>query len=203
MSAKKVLVGITGASGAIYGQALLVHLARQGACEVSVVISDAGQRVVRSELGVEAGCRLEDFGNWLRVTPEEAARLAWVPVSDIGAAAASGSNPLYAMAVVPCSMRTLAAVANGLADNLLTRAADVCLKEGRRLVLVPREMPLNAIHLENMLRLSRLGVRIVPPSPAFYHGPKTIDDLVRFVVQKTVEQMGLEAENPIRWNEKT
>ena len=193
---RKVAIGITGASGAIYARALLEYLAQSGQFEVQVVLSDAGKRVIMEELGGEKPA------DWLRLSETEAQRLRWVPIADIGAAIASGSNPLDALAIVPCSMRTLAAVACGLADNALTRAADVCIKEGRRLVLVPREMPLSAIHLENMTKLARLGVRIVPPCPPFYHRPASIDDLIRPVVQKIVEQMGFEFANPIRWQPK-
>jgi len=199
MSGKSLLVGITGASGAAYGRLLLECLARAGTHDVFVVVSDAGRRVLREEVGAEVRPDDGNLAQWLRITPGEAARLLWIPVSDIGAAPASGSTPLEAMAVAPCSMRTLAAMAHGLADNALTRAADVCLKEGRRLVVTPRETPLSALHLENMLRLARLGVRIVPACPGFYHAPQTAEDLVRFVVQKIFEQMGLDFPDPIRW----
>ena len=199
MTPQPLLIGITGASGAPYARALLEYLARKDCTDTSVIISHAGEQILRTELDLSPSADLSKFDNWLRLTPEQAARLHCLPIDDIGASPASGSNPLAAMAIVPCSMRTLAAVAHGLADNLLTRAADVCLKEGRRLVLAPRETPLSPIHLENMLHLSRLGVRIVPPISPFYHHPASIDDLIRFVTQKIVEQMGLEFDNPIRW----
>ena len=197
---KKLFVAITGASGAIYAKALLENLANHSQHEILVSASEAGIRVLRAELGANATMEDGNFAQWLNLKPESPSSLQWLPANDISAAPASGSNPLDAMAVAPCSMRTLAAIAHGLADNLITRAADVCIKEGRRLVLVPREMPLSAIHLENMLQLARLGVRIVPPCPGFYCAPRTIDDLVRSVIQRVVEQMGLEFPDPLRWN---
>lgn len=196
---KKLFVAITGASGAIYAKALLEHLANHSDHEILVSASEAGLRVLGAELGLMAKMADGNFGQWLNLKPESDASLQWLPANDIGAPPASGSNPLDAMAVAPCSMRTLAAIAHGLADNLITRAADVCIKEGRRLVLVPREMPLSAIHLENMLQLARLGVRIVPPCPGFYCAPRTIDDLVRSVIQRVVDQMGLELADWPRW----
>ena len=202
MNGKRILVGVTGASGAIYAQRLLEFLAgSDDVRETLVTISDPARRVLKEELALNPDANLGDFTSWLRMLPERAARLRLLDVHDMGAEPASGSSRLDAMAIVPCSMRTLAAVAQGLADNLLTRAADVSIKEGRRLVLCPRETPLSAIHLENMLRLSRLGVRIVAPNPAFYHHPENVEDLVRFIVQKIVEQLGLEFPNGIRWGQ--
>jgi flavin prenyltransferase len=198
---KPILIGITGASGAIYARVLLETLAVSHMGETLVVASDPGRRLLRDELGVTLGKPGGERFEWLRVAPAQREKVRLLPVEDIGAGPASGSFPLQAMAVVPCSMRTLAAIAAGLADNLLTRAADVCIKESRRLVLAPRETPLSAIHLENMLRLARCGVRIVPPMPAFYHAPQSIEDLARFVAQKIIEQMGLEFPDPVRWAE--
>jgi 4-hydroxy-3-polyprenylbenzoate decarboxylase len=119
---------------------------------------------------------------------------------DIGASIASGSHPTRGMVVVPCSMKTLAAVAHGYAENLIARVADVVLKERRRLILVPRETPLSAIHLQNMLRLARLGVAIVPAMPGFYHRPATIDDLVEMLVMRILDQMGFEIDLAKRWS---
>ncbi|MBN1867210.1 UbiX family flavin prenyltransferase [Candidatus Sumerlaeota bacterium] len=201
MSGKRILVGIAGASGAIYAQRLLEFLATSTEVEeILVTISDAGRRVLAEELGVASEQQdLSDFASWLDLSPEAASRLRLLDVHDVGAGPASGTFPLDAVAIVPCSMRTLAAVAHGLADNLIARAADVAIKEGRRLVFCPRETPLSAIHLENMTRLARLGARIVAPSPAFYHHPKSVEDLVRFVVQKIVEQMGIGFPGGVRW----
>ncbi|XLM19963.1 UbiX family flavin prenyltransferase, partial [Chromobacterium piscinae] len=117
------------------------------------------------------------------------------------APAASGSNPPDAMVVCPCSMGTLAAIRHGMSDNLIERAADVCIKEQRKLVLVPRETPLSAIHLENMLELARLGVVILPPSPGFYTHPKSVDDMVDFVVSRVLDQLGVEQTLTPRWGE--
>ena len=198
LSPHRVLIGITGASGAVYAQRLIEALCARPGLEVLVTATDAGRRVVREELGIDVASDDGHFGRWIRVPvgAESAGAKACLPprllpVTDIGAGPASGSYALDAVAIVPCSMRTLAAVAAGLADNLLTRAADVALKEGRRLVLAPREMPLSALHLENMLRLARLGARIVPPMPGFYRHPRTIEDLVAFVVERLVDQMGV------------
>jgi len=184
MSKPRILIGITGASGALYARRVLERLAIEGRHEILVVVSHAGRRLLFEELGAEIGAPPGDFGSWLRIKTDHADGLRLLPVEDIGAGPASGSFRLDAMVIVPCSMRTLAAVSGGLADNLLTRAADVCIKESRRLVIVPRECPFSAIHLENMLRLARLGVRIVPPIPGFYRHPETLDDLVDFVVGK-------------------
>jgi flavin prenyltransferase len=206
MKPSRVLVGISGASGAIYAQRLIQALCARPHLEVLLTATEAGRRLLREELGVDLAPHDPDIGRLLLASPSSGtsphasaslppgapARLSWLPVTDIGAGPASGSYALDAVAIVPCSMRTLAAVAAGLADNLLTRAADVALKEGRRLVLAPREMPLSAIHLENMLRLARLGASIVPPMPGFYRHPQTIDDLVAFVVERLIGQMGLE-----------
>lgn len=128
-------------------------------------------------------------------------RMTYHPLGDIGASIASGSFRCEGMAIVPCSMGSLSAIASGASTNLLTRAADVMLKEGRPLLLVPRETPLSAIHLENMLKLSRLGVRIIPAMPAFYNGPQTLDDVVDFIVGKTMDGMGIEHNLYRRWGD--
>lgn len=191
-------VGITGASGAAYGVRLCRELLRAGA-QVHLVVSEAGWRVLKEELGWDAARRAASIAAAL---PEgEGGRLVYYPPGDIGAAIASGSFRCRGMAIVPCSMGTLSAIAHGSSDNLLTRAADVTLKEGRPLLLMPRETPLNAVHLENMLKLARLGVRIIPAMPAFYQGPQTLDDMVAFMVGKVLDSMGLEHELYNRWGE--
>ncbi|MBI3129588.1 MAG: UbiX family flavin prenyltransferase [Candidatus Tectomicrobia bacterium] len=183
----KLVVGITGASGALYGVRFMEVLREAYPdVETHLVISKAGLRVLQHETGLD----LKDLGAWASVVH---------PEGDIGARPASGSAGFDAMAVIPCSMKTLGQIAAGTGDNLVGRAADVILKEGRRLVLVPREMPLSAIHLENMLKLSRLGVMILPASPGFYFGPKTLDDLVNHVVGKTLDSLGLEQKLFERW----
>ena len=137
--------------------------------------------------------------NYWRISQGEDTPLTLHDIEDIRSVIASGSYRVDAMIVVPCSMDTLAAIAGGLSSNLLQRAADVTLKEGRQLLLVTRETPLSAIHLENMLKLARLGVRIVPPMPAFYHHPKSISDLVDFVVGRILDQLGMPHHLYTRW----
>jgi polyprenyl P-hydroxybenzoate and phenylacrylic acid decarboxylases len=181
----RVIVGITGASGAVYGWRLLDALSRAG-CEVHTIVSGPGWAVLGQECGVG---RHEVAGRVNRL----------YACDDTGAAPASGSFQADAMVIAPCSMRTLAAVAGGLADNLLTRAADVTVKEGRPLVLVPRETPLSAIHLENMLKLARIGVRIVPACPGFYHNPRDLAALVDMMVGKVLDVLGLDHDLFPRW----
>jgi len=183
-SGLRVVLGITGGSGVVYGVRLAEELAR-GGVELTVVVSEGARRVFRFELpdGLQ---RLEKLG---RVLSE----------SDVEADAASGSARFDATVVCPCSMKTLAAIANGYADNLICRNADVALKEHRRVVLVVRETPLNAVQLENMLKLARLGVTILPASPGFYHNPKTIDDLINHVVGKVMDSLGVESNLFKRW----
>lgn len=183
----KIVVGITGASGVIYGVRFLevLHDAYPEV-ESHLIVSKAGLRVLQHETGLD----IKDLVRWAGVVH---------PESDIGARPASGSARLDAMVVIPCSTKTLGQISAGTGDNLIGRAADVMLKEGRRLVLVPREMPLSAIHLENMLKLARLGVMILPASPGFYFGPKVLDDLVNHVVGKTLDALGLEQHLFERW----
>jgi len=180
----RVVLGITGGSGAVYGVRLAEELVR---CEVdlSIIVSDAAKRVLRFEMpkGLQA---LKKCG---RVLGE----------SEIGADVASGSAKFDATVICPCSMKTLAGIASGYADNLICRNADVALKEHRRLVLVVRETPLSAVHLENMLKLARLGVTIMPASPGFYHNPKSVEDLVNYVVGKVMDSLGLESNLFKRW----
>src|SRR5215510_6370337 len=167
---KSIVVGITGASGSVYGQRLLARLnASPEVARIDLVISQAGIRVVGEEL------ELNVSGADPRVTREflgeNSEKVVVHSANDIGASIASGSYLSDAMVIVPCSMGTLAAIANGVSRDLIHRAADVIIKESRLLVLVPRETPLNVIHLENMLKLARLGVRILPAMPSFYHHP--------------------------------
>ncbi|MEE9240797.1 MAG: UbiX family flavin prenyltransferase [bacterium] len=182
-----IIVGVTGASGSIYGVRLLEVL-RTAYPEVKthLVVSRAGRRVLRHETEYD----VDDLANWADAAYSEA---------DIGAAPASGSAGFDAMVIVPCSVKTLAQIAGGTGDTLVGRAADVILKEGRKLVLVLREMPLSAIHLENMLKLARLGVMILPASPGFYFHPKTLDDAVDHVVGKTLNALGLEQNLFEKW----
>jgi 4-hydroxy-3-polyprenylbenzoate decarboxylase len=187
-SAPQRLIGaVTGATGAIYGVRLLEAL-RDLQVETHLIISPWGRRTLVHETSytVDQVHRLADF--------------TYVP-SDQGAAISSGSFVTMGMAVVPCSMRTLAAVAHGLGDNLIHRAADVILKERRKLLLAPREAPLSDIHLENMLKLSRMGVVICPPMPGFYQRPETVGDLVNHSVVRMLDQFGLHLDAPGRWGE--
>ena len=187
MPAMRLVVAITGASGAIYGRRLLEVLRELG-IETHLIISRAGEKVVRLELGVD---------------PKELKRLAdrvYEP-EDLDAPISSGSYPVDGVVIAPCSMRTLAAIAHGLASNLILRAADVAIKERRPLILVPRETPLSPIHLRNMLVLAELGVRIIPACPAFYHQPKTISDLVDFVVGRVLDALGIRHELFRRYGE--
>lgn len=191
------VVGITGASGSIYGVRLIEALLSLG-LDVHIVITDAGWRVLKEELGWEVTKRLDvlerKFGSYEGM-------FQYHPIQDIGASIASGSFRAAGMFIMPCSMGTLSAIAHGASDNLMGRAADVMLKEGRPLIIVPRETPLHAIHLENMLKLARLGVRIVPAMPAFYHGPQTIEDMVNFLVGKVLDQVNIEHELYTRWGD--
>ena len=183
MAGLKILVALTGASGAIYAQRLLDNLdPRQH--EVHVILSSYAQVVLKEEL--PGGLRLAEG-----VTTHG--------LKSMNAPFASGSNPVDAMVVIPCSMGTLATIAAGTSDDLIARAADVCLKEGRRLVLCVRDTPFSRIHLENMLRAQQAGAVIMPAIVSFYHQPKTIDDLVAQYVYRVLAQMGLPQEQMYRW----
>ena len=181
----RVVVGITGATGAVYGVRLLKRLREQG-CEVHLVASPAGVLNVHHELGLT------------RPALEALADRAYAP-GDVGAAIASGSFKTHAMVVAPCSMKTLAAVAIGLCDNLLSRAADVTLKERRRLVLMVRETPFNLAHLRNMTAVTEMGGVIYPPLPAFYHHPQSIDALVDDTVERVLDLIDVAGAVPKAW----
>lgn len=196
---RRWIVGITGASGSIYGIRLVEELLACG-FEVHIVITDAGWRVLKEELGWETARRLPAlearFGDSL-----SGGKLVFHPNADIGASIASGSFRGEGMIIMPCSMGTLASIAHGISDDLMTRAADVMLKEGRRLLLVPRETPLHAIHLENMLTLAKLGVRIVPAMPAFYNKPQSMEEMIDFLVGKVLDQSDIEHDLYRRWGD--
>ncbi|MES2100496.1 MAG: UbiX family flavin prenyltransferase [Pseudomonadota bacterium] len=182
----RVIVGITGATGAVYAVRLLQRLKAAGS-ETHLVVSPAGVLNVHHELGLD------------RNALEALADRAYHP-ADIGAAIASGSFTTDAMVVAPCSMRTLAAVAHGLSDNLLTRAADVVLKERRRLVLMVRETPFNLAHLRNMTLVAEMGGVIFPPLPAFYHRPTSIDEMVDDTVERVLPLLGVPGAAPKAWS---
>jgi 4-hydroxy-3-polyprenylbenzoate decarboxylase len=199
---KTVCLALTGASGMPYGLRLLECLLAAG-CRVQLLYSPAAQVVARQEMDLELSSRPTEtraalLARHAAVDPE---KLAVFGREEWFAPVASGSNPPDAMVVCPCSMGTLAAIAQGLADNLIERAADVVLKEGRKLILVPRETPLSAIHLENMLRLARAGAVILPPSPGFYHRPQTVGDVVDFVVARVLDQLAVPHALLRRWGE--
>jgi 4-hydroxy-3-polyprenylbenzoate decarboxylase len=195
-----VCLALTGASGMPYGVRLLECLLAAG-CRVQFLYSQAAQVVARQEMGLELPSRPAETKAALlaRLPAVDPEKLAVFGREEWFAPVASGSNPPDAMIVCPCSMGTLAAIAQGLADNLIERAADVVLKEGRKLVLVPRETPFSTIHLENMLRLARAGAVIVPPSPGFYNHPQTVADLVDFVVARVLDQIAVPHHLARRW----
>jgi 4-hydroxy-3-polyprenylbenzoate decarboxylase len=181
----RVIVGITGATGTLYGVRLLERL-RELDVETHLVISRWGARTLTHETP------------YSREHIESLATAVYPP-GDMGAAISSGSFKTDGMIVAPCSAKTLAAIAHGFGDNLIHRAADVILKERRRLLLAVREAPLSEIHLENMLKLSRMGAVILPPVPAFYNHPRTIDDLVDHSVARMLDAFGLEVRRAVRW----
>jgi 4-hydroxy-3-polyprenylbenzoate decarboxylase len=191
MSALPVTFAITGASGAPYAVRLLEVL-NQNAVPVQLIVSETGWRLLEAELEIngEAGLRART-GDWARVTV--------FSDRDRGATPASGSAPSRGMVVCPCSMGTLASIAQGTTRSLIERAADVCLKERRTLLLVPRETPYSMIHLENMLRLTQAGAILLPASPGFYHRPQTVADLIDFVVGRIVAHLGVEQQIGPRW----
>lgn len=178
----RFILGVTGASGAIYATRTALHLKRLGHEVVAIVTRPGGEVVA-----FEGENRLYDYCDDTR------------NVEDFFADCASGSSGYDGMAVVPCSMGTLGRIAAGTSDNLLVRSADVCLKEKRPLVIVPREMPYNLIHLENMVRLNRAGAIVVPASPQFYTHPKTVEDFVDTVVAKVLKHLGVDADLGKKW----
>lgn len=183
---RRIIVGISGASGAVYGARLLQALRGTEGVESHLVVSDAGWRNLRHELDMD------------RPSVEALAHVVH-DVRNVGAAIASGSFAAHGMVVAPCSMRTLAAIANGLADNLLTRAADVALKERRRLVLLVRESPLHLVHLRNMATVTEMGAICCPPVPAFYQRPTTVGEVVDHSVARALDLLGIAHELAPRW----
>lgn len=179
MTKKRLIVGVSGASGSMLALSLMRELSRHEDVETHLVVSDGTRRMWE----LETDLPLESLTKLTSVVHDD---------HDLAATISSGSFVTHGMVICPCSMKTLSAVANGYADNLIARAADVCLKEGRRVVLVPREMPLGRVHLRNMLSASELGCTIVPPMLTFYNGPMTIDDELTHVVGKVMRQLGIE-----------
>jgi flavin prenyltransferase len=195
---RTITVGVTGASGAIYAQTVLRLLeVDRRVARAFLIATDAGLRLLSTELGIVAayGKKLPSL-----LTGTAAKNIEYLPNKDIGAAIASGSAAVDAMVVIPCSAGALGSIASGISNDLLTRAADVCLKERRPLVLCLRETPLNRIHLENMLRVHDAGATVMPGMPAFYYEPKTIADIVEQFCYRVLAQLGLPQEKQYRWS---
>lgn len=198
---RRIIVAMTGASGAAYGLRLIQRLGRQGV-EQHLLFSDAARVVLKQEADVELPSAASDAAPMLAAHLDiPASAMKSYALDDWFSPAASGSSGMQAMAVVPCSMGTLARIAVGASDNLIERAADVMLKEKRRLVLAPRETPLSGIHLEHMLKLSNLGALILPAMPGFYHRPASVDDLIDFVVDRLLMHLGVADEGMKAWGE--
>lgn len=181
---KKIIVGITGASGSIYAKRLIEELLEKGIF-VHVICTDNGRKVMKYETGL-------DLAEWVLTLAKQYQHLKLEAIDDLFSDVASGSYKFDAAIILPCSMGTLAEISSGLAKNLLCRAADVAMKENRRLIIVPRETPLHAIHLENMLKLARMNVTILPAMPGYYHMPETMEDLINFVVGKVLDSLSIE-----------
>lgn len=182
MSKHRVIIALTGASGAALGVRTVERLAARGDIETHVVVSPAAERTLCHEVGATALDRLRGFASHMHAS------------DDIGGSIASGSFRVAGMIVAPCSMRTLAAIATGISDNLIARAADVQLKERRRLVLLARETPLHLGHLRNMVAVTEMGATVMPPVPAFYHLPQTISDIVDHLAARAIDLLGLPGE---------
>lgn len=180
------VIGITGASGSIYGIRLIQELAERNH-HVNAVITNAGMKVMEEELGIS-----EPRGISKLLVSRKKVQVSLWQNDDFTAPFMSGSNPFEAVVVIPCSVGKLAAIANGISGNLLERTADVALKEKRELILVVRETPLSLIHIENMMKAAKAGAQIMPAMPAFYHHPKTIDDMVNFIVGKVLNLLKIE-----------
>ena len=196
---KTITLALTGASGMPYAMRLLESLLSAG-YTVYLVYSQAAQFVAAQEMGLNLPAKTSEAHRMLveryRCRPEQ---LLVFAREDWNAPIASGTGAADAMVVCPCTMGALAAIATGLSDNLIERAADVMLKEGRKLILVPRETPFSAIHLENMLKLSRMGAVMLVPNPGFYHMPKSVEDIVDFIVAKILDQLGVEHQLVEKW----
>lgn len=192
MSRHPIVLAVTGASGAPYAVRLLEVLARGGA-PVWLITSSHGMRLLRDECGIDSldALRAATGGDWTSVTP--------FPDDDRGALPASGSRRTRGMVICPCSMGTVAAIAGGTSRSLVERAADVTLKERRRLILVPRETPLSLVHLRNLVAVTEAGALVVPAAPGFYHRPARVADLVDFIVQRVLDQLELDIEIAPRW----
>ena len=196
----RVTLAITGASGMPYAMKLLSELLL-GGCLVNLVVSKAGVLTLKQELDLTLSANIEQSRLKLIDTLKlvNSDNLKLYAIADWFAPMASGSSVDDAMVVCPCSMATLGKIASGIGDDLISRSADVILKERKNLIIVPRETPFSTIHLENMLKLSRLGVAIVAPIPAFYNHPKTLDDVINFIVSRILDQLGINNSLTKRW----
>lgn len=190
----RYIIGITGASGSIYGLGLIEQLIKMDN-EVYLIITGNGKKVLEYELEI-------NFEEWIQNINKIKKMLKLCDINDMFSSIASGSFKTDGMVIVPCSMGTLSKIKNGISDNLLTRAADVMIKEKRKLILIPRETPLSSIHLGNMLFLSNLNVLIIPPIPAFYDKPKTIEDIVNITVGRILSSLNVENDLYHKWGEK-
>ena len=198
---KHIALAITGASGAPYSKRLLEVLLKQGVT-VHLMVSAAGRIVLADELGWKLPARSSDVHKMLVAKFQcETESLQVYGEQQWSSPLASGSHRIATMIICPCTMGTLSSVACGSSDNLINRAADVMIKENRKLIIVPREAPFSAIHLENMLKLARLGVCVLPPNPGFYFKPKTLSDIVDFVVARILDQANIEHQLVPRWGE--
>ncbi|MCF6158161.1 MAG: UbiX family flavin prenyltransferase [wastewater metagenome] len=191
-----IIVGITGASGVIYAQRLLQILNMQK-YNIHLSVSDAGAMIIKHELGTDFNSYQPNLTDFLGYTPDT---ITYHHNSNIGATIAGGQYPIKAMIIVPCSMNTLCSIAYGISNNLIQRAAGVTIKEGRKLILVPRETPLSSIHLEAMVKLSSTGTCILPAMPGFYHNPKTLENLIDFVVAKILDVLGIKHSLVTQWH---
>ncbi len=196
---KRIIVGVTGASGAILGERLIRHLL-EGGYEVHAVVSQSGAKVFQEELGVNLGDGFAALKKRFLKHYKNNSRLQVAPADDFGAKVSSGSAEIDAMVIAPCSLSTAASIAHGVTLNLIHRAAGVSIKEKRPLILVPRESPLSPIHLRNLLTLSEIGVHIVPATTAFYHKPKTIEEIVDFTLGRVLDLLKIEHKLFKRWD---
>lgn len=190
---KKYIVGITGASGSVYGIRLIEELLKAGN-EVHVIITDSGKKVMKYETDHDIDSLLKSLGDF-------SSNIKVHDVENLFAPTASGSFKTDGMIIIPCSMSTLGEISNGVSKNLLGRSGDVCLKERRKLIIVPRETPFNTIHLKNMVSLSEAGAVILPAMPGFYHMPKSLEDIVDFVVGKVLDALDIENNLFKKWGD--
>lgn len=191
---KKIVIGITGASGSIYAKRLIEVLVKEG-IQINVIATEKGKQVFEYELSL-------NLDSWIKNLSENYKNIKLEDNNNLFSGVASGSNKYDAVIILPCSMGTLAEISHGLSKNLLCRAADVALKENRKLILVPRETPLNTIHLENMCRLSKMGVGIIPAMPGFYHHPTSIEEIVDFVIGKILDYININNNLFEKWEDK-